>query len=216
MHLEAHAAVGWTLALVPRWTDRRLRIACLAAATIPDIDAGTYLFGDEAYLTWHHTFGHNLLLGVLVLAATIALERRRPPGRLAVEGLLVTLAFGSHLLSDAWFTRFPLHLWWPFQGPTYLIPGGVELDHWSNRLLLYVGAGSIIPCALWRKVTPLEVFWPRLDRIVVSVLKPRDLRCATCDRPSNLRCDECGAPTCLGEGHLARGFRIRCRGCRAS
>ncbi|MFC1706094.1 ABC transporter permease [Planctomycetota bacterium] len=69
MHLEAHAGLGWILGTVPRGSDRRLRNSCVVAAIIADVDAVALLWGREAYDRWHHTFGHNIFLGLLVVGA---------------------------------------------------------------------------------------------------------------------------------------------------
>ena len=106
MHIEAHATLGWLIANVGN-SDQRLANYCVLAAVSPDIDAVSYLFGIETYSKYHHTFGHNIFFGLL-LVAFISWRCRS-----AKATLLSTLCFASHLLSDAYFTRWELYLFWP-------------------------------------------------------------------------------------------------------
>jgi hypothetical protein len=215
MHLEAHFGLGWTIGVLAPHRNRELRNWCVLASVVPDIDAVTYLFGWEAYSYWHHTFGHNLLLGGLVTGVAVWHQQKRS-GHGGLAGMLVALCFGLHLLADAYFTRFPVFLFWPFNREEFLISGGVWLGAPINHWLLYgsfVLAGLL---AIWKKITPINVFSPRLDQILVNAFRNRDLHCATCGHGCNNRCHVCEAPTCLRHGRIHWKFMISCPKCGSS
>ena len=125
---------------------------------------------------------------------------------------MVGVCWMQQLVTDAYFTRYPVYWLWPLNRDRWLCPEGMWLGAWPNEALVYVAMASVIPLALWRKVTPLDVFWPRLDRIVVGAFRRKELRCAECEAPCNTRCDACTRPVCLRHGSVQRGFRIGC-GC---
>jgi len=124
MHLEAHFALGWAIGVLAPDSDRRLRNICVVASILPDIDAVTYLWGRETYDVWHHTFGHNIFLGLLVMLGAVWLQRAAPGRQRWWAGALAGLCFGLHLLTDAYFTRYEVYLWWPVNWNGFLIPGG--------------------------------------------------------------------------------------------
>jgi len=100
MYGQTHAGLGWVIGVVPRATDRRLRIWCVAAALLPDVDAGAMLFGRDAYVRWHHKPGHNVFLGILCVLAAAVHFRSRPWRERCLAVLLVAVCFASHLLTD--------------------------------------------------------------------------------------------------------------------
>jgi len=60
------------------------------------------LFSAQAYGRWHHTFGHNVFLWGLF-------RRLESHSNFAQNGALLSfLSFGSHLLTDAQFSGWPL------------------------------------------------------------------------------------------------------------
>lgn len=71
MRLESHFALGWIAGAAPSESDRLLRSCCVAAAVLPDIDGITALGGAEMFNRWHHTFGHNIFLGLLAMGMTL-------------------------------------------------------------------------------------------------------------------------------------------------
>lgn len=126
---------------------------------------------------------------------------------------MVALTFASHLLTDAYFTRYPVYLWWPLNRIPYSFAGGVWLGAPINTALVYGALVLAVVLAVARGVTPLDVFWPRLDRIVRNAFRAKPLACATCEAACNERCDGCEQPTCLRHGRIGWGFRIACPAC---
>lgn len=226
MHLEAHAGVGWALGVLAPGSDRRLRNACVLAAVLPDVDTVAYLWGPEAYMNWHHTFGHNVFLGALVVAAAMALDVRASrsapgrtplsPGRALARGLVVALAFASHLVGDMKLSAYDVELFWPVSRHGYEFTPNWGLGHPPNTVLVYGSFAFAVLLAILGKPSPLDLISPNLDRIVRNVFRRRTLSCATCARPTNERCDRCGAAACLRHGRIERGFRIRCPACVAA
>ena len=82
MHIPTHLMSGWCVGAALPLTARE-RVACMMAATLPDVDGVSLAFGREAYERWHHVIGHNVLAGVVIAVATsrlaAPLRRCRPP-----------------------------------------------------------------------------------------------------------------------------------------
>lgn len=206
MHLEAHAALGWVIGNVGQ-TDRRLRAWCVAAAVLPDIDAAPYLFGPEAYGRWHHTFGHNVFLWAIVAAAAGVHCRSAPAFGYAAA------AFGSHLVTDAFFSGWYLYPFWPWSRWEYMPKLHVGLEHPVNVWLIYAGLVAVLVIAARRRRTPMELFWPKFDRVVVSIFEKGDEACDICGRPANQRCSACGRFICIRHARINRKADLKCPAC---
>ncbi len=195
-------------------SDRRLRNCCWIAAVLPDVDAVAYLHSWEAYNYWHHTFGHNVFLGVIV-AAVCALwfHRGRPRKRQLLVAVAVLLSFFGHLLSDAYFTRYEVYLFWPLNRDAYIFTEGYALQSPVNHWLVYGSFAVAVGLTVLKGVSPLEVISPRLDRLVQAPFRKKDLECAQCNKPCNVRCDICEAPTCGKHATIRWGFRVNCPEC---
>ena len=209
MHLQAHAGLGWLIGASAPGADRRLRNWCVAAAVLPDVDGVTYLFGPEAFGRWHHTVGHNVFAGVLcVLAAAWHVRGNR-----LYAGFLTAIAFLSHLVTDQVFTEWPVYPLWPFSYHPLPLDNRYALGHPINTWIV-IGSLVIIPLiALWRKVTPLDVLSPSLDRAVINTFRAKTLACATCAAPCGNRCEKCEAPLCGRHARIDRRLRLVCSAC---
>jgi hypothetical protein len=216
LHLEAHAGLGWTIGALLPSGDRRLRNWCLAAAVLPDADAVSFLFGPVAYGRWHHTFGHNVFLGLACVALAASHHRRRGARRAALAGALVAVCFASHLLADAKLSAYTVKPFWPVSSAEYEFTPNLALAAPINTYLVYASFATALGLALWRKRTPLDVVSPRLDRMVVQAFRRRDLACRACGRACNARCDGCGAPTCLRHARVGPRLLVNCPGCRGT
>lgn len=213
MQLEAHAGLGWLIGVAAPATDRRLRNWCFTAAVLPDVDAVAYLWGPVAYGRYHHTFGHNVFLGVAVAALAAWHHRDRPVSRRWLACALVALCFGSHLVTDMKLSSYAVYLFWPFSGRGYEFAPNYGLAAPINSWLVYMSLLSIPLLAWWRGVTPLDVFSSRLDGLVMRAFRRKTLSCATCGVPCAHECDGCARPTCLRHGTIGRGFRLACPTC---
>lgn len=206
MHFEPHATLGWVIGNLGGG-DRRLRNYCVLGAVLPDVDAAAYLLGPIAFTKWHHTFGHNVFLWA-AFAGWVAW--RCGSYRAFV---LSCLAFGSHLLTDAWLSGWRLYLFWPFSSQGYILPGAVGLDAPINYWLVYLSPLVILVGAVLWKRTPVDLFLPRLDRILIAFITRGTASCGTCEKPGSLTCDGCGKPLCFRHGVIRAGLRIECNRC---
>lgn len=211
---EPHAALGWAIGALAPGSDRRLRAWCTIAGVFPDIDAAAYLWGEVAYMNYHHTFGHNVFTGVLLAAAAAAWPGAGPARRRAALFGLTALSFAGHLLTDMKLSAYPVHLLWPLSKAGWEFTPNLGLGAPINTWLVWLGLASIVPIAWLRGVTPLELVSPRLDQLVRGALRwPRAERCATCDGGTNHRCDRCGKPACLRHAALDRRLAVACPTC---
>lgn len=210
---ETHGTIGWLIGLFAPGSDRRLRNWCAAAAVIPDIDALTYLGGQGFYEHWHRTFGHNILLGVICVAAAVRQHRDRPPARRALVGLLVAISFASHLIADACLTQYEVYLWWPLSRQGWNVNNVHEIGDPLHTKLYYGAFVLLALVAAWKKITPVDIVSTRLDRLLINVFRRRDLVCTSCAGACNNRCDTCSAPVCMSHAGIRSGFRLICRAC---
>lgn len=206
MHFEPHATLGWTIGILGS-SDLRVRRYVTLAAVLPDLDAVSYLGGPAAYGHWHHTFGHNLLLwGLCTAFVFFRLGSAR-------AGFLVALSFGSHLLTDACLSGWPLYLFWPFSRSGFLFPGAVGLSHPINDYLVYGSFPVLAILTVLYKRSPIELISPAFDRLLMSAFTPRTLECSCCGRRTNQKCGSCEAPLCWTHSIVTRAFAVRCARC---
>ncbi len=213
MHLEAHAGLGWLIGNLPSTADRRLRNWCVTAAVIPDVDAVAYLFGPVAYGKFHHTFGHNVFLGAALVGLAAWHYRDRPRRGALLAVALVALCFFSHLLADAKLSAYEVYLFWPLSHQGYEFSLNLGLAAPINTYLVYASFAVVILIALWRRVTPVDVLSPRLDRLLLTPLRPKPFDCGVCGRRCGNRCEACGAATCLRHSLISSRLRITCASC---
>ncbi len=213
MYPHAHAGLGWVIGVASPTSDRRLRAWCTAAAFLPDVDAVAKLFGDEAYVHWHHKPGHNIFLGLLCCLAAAIHFWKRPIKERAIAVVLVAICFASHLLTDMKLSGWGVFLFWPFGERDYHIVPNLDLSHPVNLFLAFAFIPLPFLLAFWKPVTPLELISPRLDKIFLNAFRKRTSSCASCGRPCNNVCDQCGSATCMKDGAINLRFRITCRSC---
>jgi inner membrane protein len=208
MHLESHAGLGWALGVLTPGADRRLRAWAVVAAIVPDIDAAAYLFGDEAYMNYHHTFGHNVFLGV-----SLALVAGWHHPKHLLAALVTAVAFASHILTDMKLSAYPVVLFWPASRSEYEFTPNLGLGAPINTWLVYLSGVLAVLLAVVKDVSPLELISPRLDRIVKNVFKKKTLSCASCEKKCNEVCDGCAKPVCSRHGKVSVRFKITCPAC---
>jgi hypothetical protein len=210
---QAHAGLGWLIGVSTPGADRRLRAWCVVAALLPDIDAIPIVFGYDAYARWHHTFGHNVFLGLLILFAAAWHFGGRPAKQRSLAVSIIGLCWASHILTDMKLSGWELYFLWPINRNPWQFHPMLSLGDPINFFVVYALMGAVLPLALWRKVTPLEILSPRLDRLLVNAFRKKSLDCATCGKACNNRCDSCSAPVCMKHGRLTGWFRTFCPMC---
>jgi hypothetical protein len=209
MHLECHAALGWLIANAGT-ADRKIRNYTVISAILPDIDALPYLISPLYYGLYHHTFGHNVFLWLLWSAWGV---KRFHSWR---AGLLGFIAFGSHLLTDAYLSNWLLYLLWPFSKKGFLPANSLELGSPVNTWLLYSTPLWLLVAALIWKRTPLEWISPKLDHLFISFFRAKPAHCYLCERGANLQCETCLQPICPKHLHVRSKWKITCATCRRS
>jgi hypothetical protein len=161
----------------------------------------------------HHTFGHNVFLGALCVAAAAWHHRRASTARAILAPLLVGVCFASHLLADMKFSGWDVRPMWPVSQWEVHFNPNLQLAHPINYWLVYGFVGLALLLPMYRAVTPLDLLSARLDRMALNLFRRRTLVCAACGRPCNDRCDGCGSAVCLRHGALNWRFRVRCPAC---
>lgn len=133
----------------------------MLAASLPDLDGLGILVSEELYWRFHHFAGHNVFFGLLLSVGFAAFSSKRP---LCFVAYL--LCFHLHLLMDyvgsgpGWM----IHYLWPANSYGIKTDYGWPLDSWQNRVAFALLLLATVAIAYWRRITPLELLAPRLDR----------------------------------------------------
>lgn len=168
MHVPTHILSGWCVANGLPTTPAQ-RLAAMVAATAADVDGLSRLLGEDAYWTYHHTFGHNVFFAVALSAACAACVRQRPTFTFALCLLVAHL----HLVLD-YFGSGPgwhVHYLWPFKAGVLRNPNAWPFDSWQNRSAFCLLLAWTLLIAIRRRRTPLERIAPRLDRRLVGLVR---------------------------------------------
>ena len=117
----------------------------LVAAVFPDIDLLLLPAGDAAYLQWHRTFTHSVLLlpvWALLVAGLFWLWDRRTDFKLLFGAALAGIA--SHLFLD-WLTSYGTELFWPVSSARFQLNWVFILDPYIWAML------GLTLWATWRR-----------------------------------------------------------------
>ena len=210
MHLEEHFLIGWHISQFSG-LDRRERIAISMCSIIPDIDALPRLAGQQWYNYAHHTFGHCILFGLLIMAAAFYWGGENKHR----FSLFCGLSFIAHLGADLIGTRWALYLYWPFASTPVMSSYGWWLGAWQNRAVLLGLLLLAIPSMLYFRHSPLEMLNSKLDRMATAYFV-KDLRPGqkcSCNNDALCLCEECKTPICLHCNALGPGFIPLCKKC---
>lgn len=163
-----HGLIGWTIA--QPLTSRRDRVLVTIASVVPDIDGITLLGGVDLYHEYHHTFGHNVFLGLaFALASTFKSTQK------ALVLTLAFLSFHSHLICDLLGSGadWGIFYLWPISRMeiTSFPPFQWELDSWQNLVTTIVFMAIVIFIGIRKGRTIVEVFSTKADGEVVKVLR---------------------------------------------
>ena len=161
---------GWCLANLAPLSPRQ-RLFCMIATSIPDVDGLTLLGGQDAYLKYHHTFGHNLAFGILGSGVLAVFSRRQ----FLLSFLIYLAMFHLHLFLD-YFGSGPgwgIPYFWPVSLRDYVSPHAWEFYSWQNITIAAVLFAWTIGIARYWRRTPLETIMPNLDRQLVDIIGKR-------------------------------------------
>ena len=163
-----HGLIGW-LSAQPL-ESRRDRILVTSAALLPDLDGLSLVFGVEAYHKYHHTFGHNLLFGVLLSSLALLICHNK---RLAA--LLTLFSFHTHLLGDLLGsgTGWGIPYLWPSQllQLEFSPPFQWELSSWQNVLATVLCLAGVAFFAVTKDRTVFEIVSVESDKKVAAIFK---------------------------------------------
>ncbi len=184
MNPVTHLLAGWLVANTAS-LGRRERAVVTLASVVPDVDglgivADLIAGGTFGPLYWwsrlHHTMGHNLAFGLVVMGAAWCLASRR----LVVAGLAL-VSFHLHLLGDVLGSgggpgshHFSIPYLAPFSGtPQIVWEGQWALNAWPNIAITLVLLGLAFHLAWRRGFSPVGIVSPRADRVFVDTLRGR-------------------------------------------
>src|SRR5262245_27689749 len=170
-----HALIGWwTANVLP--LSRRDRFLVFLGGVLPDLDGLGLVYSLEAYFTYHHVLGHNLV-GCVMWTALVAVAARE---RLRCA-TLTALHWHLHLACDYFGSRgpmdtppwvlpylFPLVGGWSgetFVGPRwYWNPWQWPLNGWPNLLITLGALAGWVYIAVRLDRTWFEFVWLKFDR----------------------------------------------------
>ena len=183
MNPATHLLISWTVANTAD-IPRRDRALVTLSGIIPDIDGvgiiAELLTENTAtpliwYSKYHHILGHNLGLGLILVAAVFLLSTRR-----WMSAFLALLAFHLHLLGDLVGSRgpdgyqWPIPYFFPFSGNwTLTWQGQWELNAWPNILVTLLILGITLYLAWKRGRSPFEMISLKADTAFVAGLRKR-------------------------------------------
>lgn len=163
-----HALTGWVVAQPMK--SKKDRLIVTIAAVIPDIDGLTLLAGVESYQKYHHTFGHNIFVGLLISSLCLVLTKEK-----IKLSFLTFIAFHTHLICDLLGSGvdWGIYYFWPLSHMefTSLPPFQWELDSWQNFTVTFLLIIASINIGVKQGRTIFEVFSTQLNETVVSVFR---------------------------------------------
>jgi inner membrane protein len=170
MHVPTHIMTGWCIGNFFPLTPRE-RVACMAAASLPDLDGLSYVAGESVYQTYHRLLGHNLLFAVAIATTLAALSRGL---RIAGVFVLYLALAHSHLVMDYFGSgpNWPIYYLWPFD-PSFNFrnQNGWEFSSPQNTTVAAVLLVWTITIAIVKRRTPVELLTPGLDERFVMAAR---------------------------------------------
>ncbi|MBT5975615.1 MAG: metal-dependent hydrolase [Flavobacteriaceae bacterium] len=164
MYSEVHGTIGWCIAELSDG-DKKLRKWIFLAAFLPDLDAISFFWGQDAYVTYHHAISHGLLFSLICSSWAIFSCKKTPWFKVF---FWTQLSFYSHYFGDYFFTQFPLYYFWPFSEVGFLSTKAVPLWHPINKVFQWISVFCLIFFAIKNKRTPIELISEKWDKKVVS------------------------------------------------
>jgi membrane-bound metal-dependent hydrolase YbcI (DUF457 family) len=142
MDVGTHALASFALAraALPR-APRAAWAIVILAGTIADLDALSTILGPSAYLNWHHTYSHSIIVSVVVASvlsgAYVLLNRKSSSVRVSTAALfgMVLLAELLHIAMDACQSE-GISLFWPFSTRRIAADWLASVDPWIIALLI--------------------------------------------------------------------------------
>jgi len=191
-----HFIVGWlvTIGFSLKLNERRLVVFF---AVIADIDGVFFLYSNDLYLKYHHTFGHSfIIIAPIVIVLSFIFFRKN---HIKVT-LLALLAFTSHLFLDIFVTNWPVYPLYPLSNISFSIYPTLSAGTIYNILDALVSLISLVlllVAVMIVEKSPLELISPRLDNAILGcAVFPLKRKCNLCDKRAFNRCLKCGNYYC--------------------
>jgi membrane-bound metal-dependent hydrolase YbcI (DUF457 family) len=166
----AHSLGGAAVLLLSsagRPLDRKLLVATLVAASLPDIDFGLgFLAGRNLHHYFTHSLGSTLLFSIGAYLASHAFGRERPE----LDAMVLGACYLSHIVLDLFSTDtappYGMQLFWPLSQEFYISPVLLFDDIWRGTLaklfglhnwiavareVLIVGPPALVTLLWWRR-----------------------------------------------------------------
>lgn len=204
-----HGIVAWLIALifVNNVQDRRLIVIAGVAA---DIDGIFILFDRDLFSTYHHTFGHSFVFGILIaLTAGMLAKNKIRTGWGAIA------AFSGHLIFDLIGSNLPIAIFCPLNQirisfTSYL---SKEIMYVVINPMTFVIAIFIVFVIMYLyEISPIEFISEKLDKKMVGAyVFPLKYKCEYCGRRAFGECEKCKRKVCTN--HLENFLNSKCSGC---
>lgn len=164
-----HGMIGWIISS-PLET-RRGRVFVSIASVIPDLDGAGIIISLDYYGRYHHIFGHNIFLGIILSICSFIFSKTEK----LKTACLVFLSFNTHVLGDllgsgaAWGIPY----FWPLDKTIYDFapPFQWELDSWQNLVVTALCIIIIAVIGIRKDRTIVELFSVKADREFLLVLR---------------------------------------------
>jgi hypothetical protein len=208
-----HLIAAWLIAMAFAIELKERRIVVLAGI-IPDIDAVFILFDFDAYIKYHHTFGHSYVFGIPFVFITPFLFLDNLKSKLKVS-LIALLGFTSHLVLDIIGSDWPVSLFYPMFSEGYCITPWVsnEIIYWVINPVFAIIIVSLMALVIFKKESsPIEFISQKFDKITTGFfIYPFRFRCNICGKRASYFCEVCMHHFC--PNHVNKFFATRCRNC---
>ncbi len=210
-----HLITAWLIAMFFAIELKERRIVVLAGI-IPDIDGAFILFNFEAYLEYHHTFGHSYVFGIPFILITAFLFLDNIKLKLKVS-LIALLGFTSHLVLDMIGSDWPVSLLYPLSREGYCIFPSIpnEIIYWVINPVYAIIVVSLMAWIIYKKErSPIEFISQKFDRIMTGFfVYPFRFKCNICGKRASYYCEVCEHYFC--PNHVNKFFAIRCIDCES-
>jgi inner membrane protein len=177
MSPSQHLIISWVLSNL-NYQKRRDRIMTTLCGVAPDLDALGLIVdkirGDETYhyyMTWHRTFGHNVLTMFLFAAAAFFVcDRKWRPALISIVIYLTHIFFDLAGSAGPDGSIWPISPFWPFSSHEFQFDWQWALNDWKNVVIAAVFIAAMIAIAFKKNRTVFELISVQFDHKCVRAL----------------------------------------------
>lgn len=185
----------------------------MLASLAPDLD-GIFFFNPGLWDRFHHTFGHNIFMGLFAGTIFAIYNRSRRLELFVVCSLAAILQVFLDNITN--HSSWRIMYLWPLSDYDFALGNFIEWEH-LDKLLVYgiqgvlmvaIFAGTIV---LYKRAgrTFLELISVRLDRFLTNfIVLHFTARCVVCDNRASFRETETNDPLCALHGKIRRDLTV--------